>query len=66
MKNLKRITGRSNMAGFFIVIILCVLGSFSTAVLHHYGFEYAHIACIYLVVVWANVVANRIELDMDK
>lgn len=52
--------------GIIVVLIICVVGSLATNVLHHYGFEYGQIACMYIVAVWANIIADKIELDMDK
>lgn len=52
--------------GIIVVFIICIVGSLSTNILHHYGMEYGHIACIYIVAIWANIIADKIELDMDK
>jgi len=54
------------MNKFILIIILSFAGGVFVGALKSYlGFDYAHIACIFGIVIWANQVADKIRLDMD-
>lgn len=55
------------MNRFILICILCFSGGIAAGVMKSFfGLDYDYIACIIGVVIWANIVSDQIELDMDE
>lgn len=55
------------MNRFILICILCFSGGIASGVMKSFfGLDYAHIACIFGILIWANQIADKLNLDMDE